>query len=153
MLAANKFVIATLMLCTSATYSVSGGDFKCYEDYRCITDTGSPQHRLLQGSYTDEEGLRKVDSRYCIALGSAYGTEIGTKYDIILENGNVLNCILADQKADRDTVDGHTRDRHGAVVEFIVDTPYLDAAVTQMGDVSYASDYFKGGIKRIVEVN
>lgn len=149
MLTAGKLAIAVMLLTSVHTYQVDAGAFKCYEDYRALTDTTSLQYQLQQEAYTDEAGLRKVGHRYCIALGSAYGSEIGTKYDIVLENGSLLPCILADQKADRDTVKGHTQDRHGAVVEFIVDTYRLPEIVRQMGDASYISPEFRGKIKEI----
>ena len=147
--AAGKLAVAFLLLASVQTFQVDGGAFKCYEDYRALTDTSSPQYQLQQEAYTDEAGLRKVGYRYCIALGSAYGSEIGTEYDIELESGYTLPCVLADQKADRDTVQGHTRDRNGAVVEFIVDTYRLPEIVRQMGDASYISPEFRGKIKEI----
>ena len=147
--ATSRFAVAVLLLASTQIYQVDAGAFKCYEDYRAITDTGSPQHMLQLEAYTDDSGLRKVGDRYCMALGSAYGSEIGTEYDIVLESGYTLPCVLADQKADRDTVAGHTRDRSGAVMEFIVDTYRLPETVRRMGDVSYISPEFKGKIKEI----
>lgn len=132
--AMNGSEIANLSL---TEYHVGQGEYKCYEDYRCITDTSSPQWELQQGAWTDENGLRRYEDRYCIALGSAYGSTIGTKYIIELESGAQLRCILADQKADCDTNAEHTADMNGAVMEFIVDTPYLNSTVRSMGDISY----------------
>lgn len=43
---------------------------------------------------------------------------------------------MADQKADCDTVQGHTRDRHGAVIEFVVDSTMIPEAVKRAGDIS-----------------
>lgn len=146
---ASKLAVAVLLLVNTHSYQVDAGAFKCYEDYRALTDTSSPQYQLQQEAYTDEAGLRKVGHRYCIALGSAYGTKIGTEYDLILGNGSMLPCVLADQKADADTVRDHTQDRSGAVVEFIVDTYRLPEIVRQMGDVSYISPEFRGKIKEI----
>lgn len=149
---ASKLAVAVLLLVNTQVYQVDAGAFKCYEDYRALTDTSSPQYQLQQEAYTDEAGLRKVGHRYCIALGSAFGTEIGAKYDITLSNGYTLQCVLADQKADHDTVQGHTRDRNGAIVEFVVDTYRLAGCVRQMGDISYTSPEFQGEIKEIRRV-
>ena len=129
-------------------WSVEQGAYKCYMDYRAITDTASPQWQIQQGAYTDSHGLRKVGDRYCIALGSAYGTEIGSRYIVLLDTGVRFKAILADQKADRDTNAEHTADMSGAVVEFVVDTPCLPSVVRRMGDVSYV-DGFNGKVKRI----
>lgn len=134
--ALTKTTLAVLISTTAVSFYPGGGEFKCYEDFRALTDTGSPQYALQREAWTDMYGLRRVDGFYCIALGSAYGTEIGEKYIITLSTGYEFLAVLADQKADVDTVDGHTRDRNGAVIEFIVDTNYLPADVRQMGDVS-----------------
>ena len=144
----TKLVVATLITVTSTSWAVGGGEFKCYEDHRCITDTGSPQYALQQKAWTDDYGLRRYESYYCVALGSAYGSEIGTKYLITLSSGAELMVILADQKADRDTVQGHTRDRSGAVIEFVVDTPALPYEVKQSGSVSSIPG-FNGEVKEI----
>lgn len=150
--ATSKLAVAILLLASVQTFQVDGGAFKCYEDYRAITATDSPQYVLQQEAHTDENGLRRLGDRYCVALGSAYGSNIGDKYDIALENGYTLQCVLADQKADRDTVQGHTRDRNGAVVEFLVDTYRMPEIVRQMGDVSYIGPEFEGEIKEIRRV-
>lgn len=130
--------------------SVGYGSYKCYMDYRTITDTSSPQWQLQQGAWTDEDGLRRVDDRYCVALGSAFGSMIGTNYIIELETGEMLRCVLADQKADRDTNAEHTADMNGAVVEFVVDTPCLSDTVRSMGDISYIEG-FNGKVEKIYE--
>lgn len=145
--AATKTAVAFFLSIAVAWYP-GGGEFKCYEDYRALTDTSAPQYQLQLEAWTDEYGLRKVDNFYCIALGSAYGSEIGAKYLITLSNGNEFLAVLADQKADCDTVDGHTRDINGAVIEFVVDTDRLPQEVKTMGDIS-AIDYFNGSVEKI----
>lgn len=144
----TKLVLATLITVSSSSWAVTGGDFKCYEDYRCITDTSSPQYEIQLHSWTDDNGLRRYESYYCVALGSAYGSTIGDKYIITLSTGQQFAAILADQKADRDTVDGHTRDRSGAVVEFIVETGALPYEVRQSGSVS-SIPLFDGEVREI----
>lgn len=129
-------------------WSVGHGSYKCYMDYRTITDASSPQWQLQQGAWTDENGLRRVGDRYCVALGSAFGSMIGDEYIIELESGAQLKCVLADQKADRDTNAEHTADMNGAVVEFIVDTPCLSDTVRSMGDISYIRG-FQGNVRKI----
>lgn len=143
----NGSEIANLCL---AEWSVGQGEYKCYMDYRTITDTSSPQWELQQESWTDENGLRRYEDRYCIALGSAYGSDIGARYIIELEDGAQYRCVLADQKADCDTNAEHTADMNGAVVEFIVDTPVLPSDVRSMGDVSYING-FAGEIRKIYQ--
>ena len=148
--AISKTAIAVL-LSFCCVWHPHGGDYKCFMDYRSITDTTSPQWALQESAWTDETGLRRVGQDYCIALGSAYGTEIGTRYIITLDTGEQFSAILADQKADQDTVDGHTRDTNGAVVEFIVQTEDLPQEVRQMGDVSEIRS-FTGEVDEIIKI-
>ena len=72
--------------------------------YKCITSTSSPQYKLQKNkAYTGKYGIRQVDGRYCVAIGSHFTSKIGILFDLILENGIVIPCILSDQKADEDT--------------------------------------------------
>lgn len=148
MSALAKTAVAFLLSFTAATWHPGGGDFKCFEDYRCITDTSSPQWVLQKEATTDENGLRKIDGAYCVALGSAFGSEIGSTYVITLSGGSEFLAILADQKADQDTIGDHTRDRSGAVVEFVVETEKLPGEVRASGDVS-ALPEFAGSVVKI----
>ncbi len=149
--AVSKTAVAVLLSMAALTWYPGGGEFKCYEDYRALTDTSSPQYALQQEAWTDCHGLRRVDGFYCVALGSAYGTEIGAKYIITLSSGYEFLAILADQKADRDTIDGHTRDINGSVIEFVVDTDYIPQSVRTSGDVSKING-FSGSVEQIRRV-
>ena len=140
--------VAILLTFTASSWNPGGGEFKCYMDYRTITDTSSPQYRLQLGAYTDKNGLRKTEGFYMVALGSAYGTEIGAQYAITLSNGRTFLAVLGDQKADAHTIDGHTRDRSGAVVEFIVDAGMLPQAVKHSGSIG-SIDGFDGTVTEI----
>lgn len=131
--------------------------FKTYMDYRAITDTESKQWQLQQCAYTDASGLRKVEDYYCIALGSAFSSEIGAKFEIILQDGKTFKAILADQKSDRHT-DASNKYRlldNGKinVVEFLVDSDKLEPLARVMGDISYISEgVFEGEIVEIKEI-
>ena len=127
-------------------------DFKSYEDYRAITYKNSP-HYKLQNEYaiTGIEGIRKVDDRYCIALGSYFTTTIGQYIDIVLENGTIIPCILGDQKSDRHTDELHIAHlTDGSVVEFIVDLDVLDNLPRKMGNVSYVYEEWKSPVAQII---
>lgn len=131
--------------------------FKTYMDYRAITDHTSQQWKLQEKAYTDDNGLRKVGDYYCVALGSAFSSEIGAKFEITLEDGQTFKAILADQKADRhtDATNKYRQLDNGKIniVEFIVDTDKLENLPKAMGDISHISDgEFAGEIIEIKEI-
>lgn len=114
-------------------------NFKSYMDYRCITSTSSPQYKLQHdgNAVTNEEGFRLYNGEYMVALGSYYGSEIGSRYRITLDSGVVFYAVLGDQKADRDT-DALNQHKNGNIVEFIVDQGAIPSICKKMGDMSYA---------------
>ena len=135
-------------------YSVpkEASSFKTYMDYTCITVKSSPQYKLQKKAYTSKNGLRKVGKYYCIALGSYYGSKIGTKYKITLSTGKSFWGILADQKSD-----SHTDSKHQYtvfnkdIIEFVVQTSKLPNKVKISGDIS-SINRFKGKITKIEKV-
>lgn len=135
--------------CTKSVPKTSG--LKSYMPYKAITSTGSPQYKLQQQAYTGTHGIRQVDGRYCVALGSFYTSKIGQKFDLVLENGTVIPCILADQKADKDT-DGNNQitSHNGCMSEFVVDSQALDRNAKRMGDISYCEQTWKSPVKQII---
>ena len=64
----------------------------------------SNQYALQQLCKTDSDGFRKVDECYVIALGSYFDVEVGQKIDLVLENNEIIHCVIGDQKADKDSV-------------------------------------------------
>ena len=135
--------------------SPSNRAFKSYLSGSCITRNKSIAQGRLHRKYKLDykTGVYMVGDRYCVALGSYYATKIGTKIDLVLShNGrkHVLKCILADQKADRDTVNNHRVHKDGSVAEFVVNTSVLPRKARYIyGDVSYAGKQFRG---KIVEI-
>ena len=120
----------------------SNNTIKSYMDYRTITSKSSKQYELQDScAYTNEYGLRMVDDRYCVALGSYYTTTIGQYVDIELENGVVIKGILADCKADIHTDSTNRINPNGSVVEFVVDTESLEHIPRIMGDISYTNNW------------
>ncbi|MCR5207503.1 MAG: fibronectin type III domain-containing protein [Eubacterium sp.] len=128
----------------------SDGSCKTYAYYTAVTAKGSPQYKLLRSEqcYTDEEtGIRMYDGCYCAALGSFYGTKIGTKYKITLQDGDEVksfNIILCDQKSDRHTNDTHQYARRNKdVVEFYVEKAKIPSGIR--GDYG-TTERFRGKI-------
>ena len=128
---------------------------KTWMDYRAITDTSSPQWRLQQDAYTDENGLRKVGDYYCVAFGTGISNGIGSKFKVVFDNGNEILVIVADNKADRHTDKTNTYmkiNNKANIMEFIVDSNKLDNTAKVMGDVNYISG-FEGQIIYIERVD
>ena len=102
---------------------------KTYMAYTAVTSKNSNQYKLLysDAAYTDPvSGLRMVDGRYCIATGTFYASQIGTKINLVMANGNVVECILGDVKSDEYTDPTHRYQKwDGSVVEMIVDYEYF----------------------------
>ncbi len=129
------------------------GATKTYAYYRAVTAKSSPQYKLLNSEecYTDDEtGIRMVDGFYCIALGSFYGTKIGTKYRITLQDGEEikeLNCILCDQKSDRHTDEKHQYAvKNKDIMEFYIEKGKLPRGIAG----SYGNlEQFRGDIVKI----
>ena len=135
--------------CTKPAPKTSG--VKSYMPYKAITSVSSPQYKLQQQAYTGKHGIRMVNGRYCVALGSFYTNKIGQNFDLVLENGTVIPCVLADQKADKDTNGNNQVTLHnGCMSEFIVDSNSLDRTAKKMGDISYCEECWKSPVKQII---
>lgn len=129
--------------------SVSGST-KTYAHYTAVTARSTAQYKLLNSSecYTDEEtGIRMVDDCYCVALGSYYGSKIGTKYRIELSTGKSFKVILCDQKSNRHTdANNQYAVRNKDVIEFYVQKSKIPKSVRgNYGNLSQ----FKGDIVSI----
>lgn len=129
--------------------SVSGAT-KTYAYYTAVTARSSPQYKLLRSDKctTDKKtGIRMYDGCYCVALGSYYGTKIGTKYRITFSNGNSINVILCDQKANRHTDSNHQYAVNNKdIVEFYVQRNMIPKGIR--GDYGRLSQ-FSGKVVKI----
>lgn len=94
---------------------------KKWESYTAIKATSTMNYKITHSSktITDSLGFRKFDGRYLIAVGSriyravglAFGSSnMGLYLDLRLGNGKVIECIVADGKADAHTQDIRTSD-------------------------------------------
>ena len=125
--------------------------FKAYMDYTTITSKASTQYQLQQQAYT-ENGFRMLQGCYLVALGSYYGS-CGDRFRITFDSGNTIEAIMGDVKADCHT-DASRMYRpmssgRGNVVEFIVDSRYMDPTAKKMGDVSHALPALGGNVVKI----
>lgn len=105
----------------------SGADLnvQTFMSYTAVTAQNSSQYKLLNSDSAKDAGIyRKVNGYYAVALGSFYGTKIGTKYLITFQQPDgstkTIKAILGDQKSDEHTDANkqyHVTDK--SVVEFI----------------------------------
>lgn len=138
-------------------YSIPDGDtsFKSYMDYRTITNKSSSQYKLQEKAWTDDEGLRRINDDYIIALGTFYADKIGRRVRITLDTGESFTAIVGDFKANchTDNTNRYTSAGNGSknVVEFIVDTHKMNKKPKQMGDISYCYG-MKGNVQSIERI-
>lgn len=123
---------------------------KSFMSYRNITSKSSDQYKLQQMAYTGTYGIRQVNGRFCVAVGSAYTTQIGQYIDLVLEDGTIIPCILGDCKADEHTDSRNILTSDGSLAEFVVDVPSLSKTVRYTGDISTACDDWESIITRII---
>ena len=122
---------------------------KLFTDYRAYDIWYTPHYRLQQVATTDENGFRRYNDDYLVALGSYYSTRIGDRFLVVLDTGNVFTVMLADGKQDKDCVDNmytpcedYSGNAAANVLEFIVDSDVLDASVYDSGDVNNISSVY-----------
>lgn len=149
-----------IILCTSTPDNVPDGVGNCdstvrsFMAFTAVTSKRSAQYALLYGTsaYTDANtGIRMVDGRYCIAVGSGYTKKIGTKIDLVFEDGSIIKCILGDCKSDKDTDVTHRYCKwDGSVAEFIIDKTQFNTN-TEHNAVNTAINQY-GKIKKVVVI-
>ena len=130
---------------------------KFFTDYRCYSLWYTPHYRLQQSAWTDEQGLRRYNDDYIVALGSFYSTDIGDRFKIILDTGKTFTVILGDGKvdADCDSKNMYTPcidyggNAAANLIEFVIDESVLASEVYRYGSLDYLED-FKGNIVEMV---
>jgi hypothetical protein len=146
---------AELMMATQP--NVPDGEGVCdsenitYMSYKKIMARNSIQWKLQHDEhcFTDPRtGIRLVDDRYCIAVGSGYAKNAGEKVNVVFEDGTVLRGILGDCKADKHTDPAtHRYQKYdGLVLEFVID-PEVFRSTSQWSRV-----IGKGKIVKVVNV-
>ena len=121
--------------------------FKTWMSYKAVTNKNSPQYKFINTwGWVDSEGFMRCSGErdlginqdyYLIALGSYYGTTIGTKYRITLDTGRVFYGALSDCKNNKHTNSSNQYVvSNGNVVEFLVDTSKLNKNVKVSGNAN-----------------
>lgn len=125
--------------------------FKSYMGFMTITSKNSDQYKLQSKAETDYNGIRTVDGRYLIALGTHFGGKIGQYVDLKLDDGTVINCILGDVKADKDTdINNIVTTHNGCCSEFIVDPKVIPDNVKITGNVSRLYDNWGSPVHSVI---
>ena len=131
-------------------YNVPYAKNKTWMPYTAITSRVSKQYKLQQKAYTGDYGIRMVNGRYCVALGSHFGCEIGQYFDLILANGEVIPCIMADAKNNKHTDSANIiTTSTNCLSEFIVDKNALNRNAKRDGDISSCCAEWKSVVKQI----
>lgn len=87
---------------------------KKWESYTAIKSTSTMNYKITHSSktITDSMGFRKFDNRYLIAVGSGVykaaglsftSSNMGLYVDVVLGDGTIIPCIVADGKSDAHT--------------------------------------------------
>lgn len=145
----NEVQAATLKTqYTSLSVPNINSSCKRWMDYRKTSKKSSPQYKFREKyGWVDSKGFMRcsgerdlgiADDYYFIALGSYYGTTIGTKYRITTDTGNVFYGVLAECKADIHTNSTHqyTKQSNPDIVEFIIDKKVLNKEVRRAGNAN-----------------
>ena len=91
-----------------------------------------------------------VNGRYCVAIGSHFGCKIGQYFDLILANGEVIPCIMADQKANKHTDSANIiTTSTNCLSEFIVDRNALNRDAKRDGNISSCCEEWKSHVVKI----
>lgn len=124
-------------------------NFKSYMGYQSITCKASKQYKLQQKAKTGKFGIRMVNDRYLIALGTYYTKNVGDKFDIKLSDGTIIKCMIGDIKSDMHTDAKRQKQRYdGSILEFITDPDKMPHDVKRAGSYT-ACKKFSGSIKEI----
>ena len=140
---------------TYKSIKIKSHGFKSYTRYTAITRKSSLQYKLQHDyAYTGTYGIRQVNGRFCIAVGTGVTKKMGQYVDVVLENGTVIPCIVCDQKADQHTKSDRITTAHNkCVCEFYLDTVLPE--IKECGDASKACPEWQSPVCefRVYDVN
>ena len=118
--------------------------FKSYMSYKAITNTSSDQYKIQQKAWTDENGLRRYNNDYVVAMGTYYSDRCYTRFKVEFDSGNEITVIVGDIKQDIHTdgknqysavYDSNNKFISANVLEFIVDASTLSKKAKNLGSV------------------
>lgn len=130
-------------------------------DYRAITSTTSLQwsclyedgnFELSNGNIVNDDGILKTHDGYiAVAMGSYFG-DIGSKFRITTDDGNVFNVIKVEAKSDAHTDSNNIVClSNGSIIEFVVDLDNLKSNYSSWWNFNEIDGY-SGSIIKIEKV-
>lgn len=130
---------------------------KLFTDYRYYNLWYTPHYRLQQRAWTDEQGLRRFNDDYIVALGSFYSVNIGDRFEVTLDTGRTFTVILGDGKADIDCDSrnmytpclDYDGEESANMLEFIIDDDVLDKEIYDYGSLDRLEG-FEGDVVKMV---
>lgn len=149
----REFVSESIGACSTSST-------KTYEDYRLITSQGSKQYQYIHNHMTvdEETGLLYDEEGFIgVAMGYQFG-EIGSRYYVVLDTGNIIPVVKADAKAAVHAENGCSANADASVIEFVIDTDkavkYFGSGPTGLASQGNFNNYdaFRGNIKDIERV-
>ena len=146
--------ITTLQECELPEISTN---VKLFTDYRYYNLWYTPHYRLQQRAWTDEQGLRRFNDDYIVALGSFYSVNIGDRFEVTLDTGRTFTVILGDGKADIDCDSrnmytpclNYDGEKSANMLEFIIDDDVLDKEIYDYGSLDRLEG-FEGNVVKMV---
>lgn len=126
--------------------------FKSWMPYTAITNRTSAAYKQQQRAYTDDNGLRKINNDYCVAMGTFYSSTIGERFKVTMSTGRTFTIIISDIKSDRHTDSTHRYTAHnGCMMEFLIDRSALNSKIRSSGSVG-SLELFSGQFAKIEKI-
>lgn len=140
----SDYISSKKVKASAVTLKGKVSSFKSYMSRAAVGSKSSPQYKLQKLAKVGKYGITTVNGRYCIAVGSGVGAEIGQYVDLVLENGTVIKCIVGDHKASK------FKSSNGCVSEFIVSVSKLASSAKSSGSVSSCQSDWNSPVKTFV---
>lgn len=141
----NVFALTTTYVPMSVPTNVPTY-FKSYMGYHTLSKRSAQYKYIEQWGWVDNEGFLRcngefdlgiTDNYYMVAMCSYYGREIGAKFKITTDTGNVFYVVMVEFKDDRHTNSTHQYGKKNKdIIEFVVDTKVLDKTVKKYGSAN-----------------
>lgn len=123
-------------------WNSSNSSFKAYMDYRTITSKTSKQYKLQQQATTNEYGVRQVDGKILVAVGTGFGASVGDSITFKTDTGRIIDAIVGDIKQDRHTDSTNMQvAANGNVIEFIIDKDVAHKGALKAGSFNVLQAY------------